>query len=111
MPWKARTISVGTTPVVIASATVAAGDTAALTLAGASLLDTVPVVVQTTSLTPIWLGGSSMTTASTMLGMQLVASSTSTPNNVTFNLMASDPLFAITTGAAVVITVLGGRQS
>lgn len=109
MTLKTRVIVVSTTPTVIASSTVAAGSTAALSLSGASLYDVVPVVICSTVVQPIYLGGSSMTTATTNLGIPFAGVVTGA--YFTYNLLASDPLFALTTDGTVTITAQAGRQS
>lgn len=106
MPLKTRVIAASTSPTVIAHSTVAPDSTAAFTLAGATLYDTVPVTVWNPSTQTVYLGGSSQTTASSMIGIPLTG-----PAFFTFNLLASDPLFAITTNATVSLTCQAGRQS
>lgn len=105
---KTRQITASTTPTVVASATVARNSTAALSLLGASLYDVVPVLICSTVAQAIYLGGSSMTTASTNLGIPFVGSASGA--YFTFNLLASDPLFAMTTDATVTFTAQAGRQ-
>lgn len=89
---------------VIASATVGPNSTAAFTLAGASLYDAVPIVIWNPSTQAVYLGGSSLTTVSSNLGFPLTAAS------ISYNLLASDPLFVYTTAGTVVITAQAGRQ-
>lgn len=104
---KTRQIPVGTTPVVIASATVAANDTAAMSLAGATLFDAVPIIIWSPTTVAVYLGGSSLSTVSTNLGIPLIGPAF----GPTYNLLASDALWAYTTGSTNTLTVQAGRQS
>lgn len=101
---KTVTVAATTAGGVIASATVAVTSTSALSLRGAQLYDTVPIVIFSASTQNVYLGGSSHTTAS--LGLPFAG-----PGYFTYNLIASDPLFAFTTNAEVSLICQGGRQS
>lgn len=102
---KTRLITASTTPVVIAHSTVAPDSTAAFCLAGATILDTVPITINNPSTQTVYLGGSSISSASSNVGIPLTA------GYMSYNLLASDPLFAVTTNATVVLTCQAGRQS
>lgn len=98
-------ITASTTPTVIASSTIATGSTAAASLVGATLYDTVPVLVRNVGAVDAWLGSSTHTTASTRGGWPL------RPNGeLPLNLLGSDPLFASTTNGTCDLRVLAGRQ-
>ena len=105
MPFKSRVISVSTTPTIIASSTIAVNSTAAISLAGAHIQDPTPLLLWNPSTQNVYLGGTSMTTASSLIGIPFPG-----PGHVPFNLLTSDPLAACTTDATVTLTVLGGRQ-
>lgn len=106
MPLKTRLLTIGTTPVVLASSTVAATSTAAMSLAGAFGTDTVPIVIHSATTGLILLGDVSMTTVSTARGLPFNG-----PGYFTYNLLPSDSLWALTTGANVDITIQAGRQT
>lgn len=103
---KTRRIAVSTTPTVLASSTVAANSTAAMSLAGASITDVIPILIRSDSTQNVYLGHSDMTTVTTALGMPFAG-----PDYTVYHLMASDPLFAMTTNAEVTLIVQGGRQT
>lgn len=72
-------------------------------VAGASLYDPVPVAMFNGGGQPVYWGGSDMTTAN--IGIQVAALGTQM-----WQLMASDAVFGITTGGAVTVVVVYGRQ-
>lgn len=98
MPFNTTALAVSTTP----AAVISTGTTWAH-IRGGHMYDLVPLSIYNDGAVSVWIGGSSgMTSAS---GFPILSSGV-----FSAQLLASDPIFAVTTGSTSTLRLIAGRQ-